>query len=582
MKTIIENMKQRLFDREQSIEARIGFAFVGMGILAAFIGVFICLAAGTSVYATLSVTLLFLLVIYLFFFRGGKRRQAKNYDGISWVVIIALPMIFVFAGGSLSGVNVWLVYQLFFLVLCARGRKQWGMLAVATILDLGCYAVEYIRPEWIHHFLQKSSRFISIVGSEVVVTFALCITIILFKRIYNEENKALNQTKEELKKANEYQKQFLSSMSHEMRSPLNAILGFNEMILRSDDMEEMKRYAQQIQDSGEALLDQTNDILDFNKIESGNMTLVEVEYPVESLIRSCYNMQKMKMREKHLSYRVEVGENTPKHLVGDEVRIKQIITNLLTNAYKYTERGEVVLKVDAETTKNGVNLKVCVKDSGIGISRENQEKLFQVFKRFDAEKNRNVEGTGLGLCITKSLVELMNGTIQVVSEEGIGSEFQIILPQKCTQNKETIGTFTMETQVKNAQYKELFQAPDARILIVDDTPLNLKVATHLLKETRIQIDTAISGAECLLKVKDNSYDLILMDKMMPQMDGIMCFYELRKLGKKIPVIMMTADATSATRQECEEVGFADFLAKPVKPKDLEETLKKYLPENKIV
>lgn len=376
---------------------------------------------------------------------------------------------------------------------------------------------------------------------------------------------------------------FLSNMSHEIRTPINAVLGMNEMILRESRDPEILGYAENIKSAGNLLLSLINDILDFSKIESGKMEIVPVKYQLSSVLNDLVNMIAPRAKEKNLQLKVEAEPSIPNELYGDEVRIRQVVTNILTNAVKYTDQGQVTLKVDYQLAdEKKLYLLVSVKDTGRGIKKEDMDKLFQSFKRLDQQKNRHIEGTGLGLSITASFVEMMGGTIQVESEYGVGSVFSVSIPQTIM-SMQKMGNYEerFENGIReNETYQESFHAPQAKILIVDDNAMNLKVVTSLLKRTQIQIDTASGGMECLKMLREKKYDLLLLDHMMPIMDGIETLRQIKQeeIGAGMPVIALTANAISGSREMYIEQGFQDYLSKPIVGKSLEKLLVKWLPK----
>ena len=390
--------------------------------------------------------------------------------------------------------------------------------------------------------------------------------------------------------ANEAKTSFLSNMSHEIRTPINAVLGMNEMILRECDDKNILAYSNSIRTAGSTLLGLVNDILDFSKIEAGKMEIIPVDYDLSSVINDLVNMTQTKADDKGLKLELDINKNVPKLLHGDEVRIKQVITNLLTNSVKYTEKGSVTFCLDyadVPDEPDSIILDIAVIDTGIGIKKEDMHKLFSEFERIEEERNRKVEGTGLGMSITKRLLEMMDSTLVVESIYGMGSKFSFELRQTVVK-REVLGDY--ETAYKDAvskrnKYHEMFRAPAAEVLIVDDTPMNLLVFKNLLKQTGVKIDIANSGDEGLSMSYDKKYDIIFLDHMMPEKDGIETLRELRSRPKDpnlgTPMICLTANAVSGAREQYLAEGFDDYLTKPIDPGKLETMMLEYLPPEKI-
>lgn len=402
--------------------------------------------------------------------------------------------------------------------------------------------------------------------------------------------------------ANEAKSEFLAQMSHEIRTPINAVLGMNEMIRRQtsealstygqedvgDTLRCISAYADDVESAGNGLLSIINDILDFSKIEEGKMELVEAPYRLSSLLNDISNMILFKARDKGLEYEVDVDESLPDGLYGDELRVRQVITNVLNNAVKYTEHGYVRLKVRGERQDNTLNLMVDVQDTGIGIRQKDLDRLFTKFQRLDMERTSTVEGTGLGLVITQRILEMMGGSIDVQSEYGVGSEFLVTIPQTIVFS-EPVGDFQRrfeEHMLEGRAYRESFRAPTARILVVDDTKINLTVAINLLRETQMHIDTAESGAAAVTLAESDVYDIILMDQRMPEMDGTEALRRIRANkdcpNQQTPIICLTADAVIGARERYLSEGFTDYLTKPIDSWALEAMLVRYLPEEKVV
>ncbi len=398
------------------------------------------------------------------------------------------------------------------------------------------------------------------------------------------ERRMLELEKDAANASNKAKSDFLANMSHEIRTPMNAIIGMDEMILRESVSDRVRKYAMDIQSAGKTLLSIINDILDLSKIESGKMELIPVEYSFASVMNDVVNMTMNKALEKGLKYSLNVSEDIPSVMKGDEIRIRQVILNLINNAIKYTPEGSVSVKVSYE--KETHMLKLTVSDTGIGIKEEDFNKLFGSFERLEEDKNRNIEGTGLGLNITKRLVGMMEGTIEVKSTYGEGTTFTTQMRQEII-DETPVGDFAknlLKMQESRKGFTADLIAPDARLLVVDDNEMNLEVIVGLLKETRIHVKTAGSGAECIDILRENRFDMIFLDQMMPGMSGIKTLEEIKRLGilNDTPVIALTADAIVGARENYIKEGFSDYLSKPVMYDALEGILRKYLSEGLIL
>ena len=444
---------------------------------------------------------------------------------------------------------------------------------------------------------EKASEGIKNITLLVIWIFGLLLLLLAISAIYLfrakkkiEGSEKLRRAKEVAEDASRAKSEFLSNISHEIRTPINAILGMNEVILRECEDENILAYSENVKVAGNTLLGLVNNILDFSKIEAGKIEILPVEYDLSSVLNDLVNIVRIRAEDKGLILLLDFDRDTPKRLYGDDLRIKQVIINILTNAVKYTEKGNVTFSVGFERVEgepDSVLLRVAVKDTGIGIKPEDMGKLFSKFERLETKRNRNVEGTGLGMTITKNLLDRMGSSLQVESVYGIGSTFSFALKQKVVK-WEPLGDYEAShlsalKQVK--KYREKFTAPDARILVVDDNPMNLMVFKSILKQTRVEIDTARDGDDGLVLMQVKKYDVIFLDHMMPRKDGIETLYELRAQknnpNQATPTVCLTANAISGAREKYIAAGFDDYLAKPINSGKLEDMLLAYLPKEKI-
>ena len=408
------------------------------------------------------------------------------------------------------------------------------------------------------------------------------------KEALQQKSVELEAARSAVEKAEYARDIFLANMSHELRTPINTILGLNELILRESQEEAVKEYARDIRQAGNILLALVSDILDFSKLEADKMELTEGIYDVSSLLNDLINSISVQLRRKKLDLVLEIAQDIPYKLFGDEIHIRQIIGNLLSNAVRYTEKGRITLHLSwKELPKDSIEIYVIVKDTGIGIKDEDIPKLFKAFQRMDSTVRSKDDRTGLGLAITQRLIEMMGGRLEVQSVYGKGSAFSFKIVQKVV-DREPLGDF--EKQYKDSlrsieDYHEKFIAPMGRILIVDDNSMNLAVAQGLLKGTRMQIDVAASGEECLELIKRKTYHLICMDHMMPVMDGVQTLHAIRALegnpSRDIPVIALTANAVAGARELYLKEGFQDYLTKPIDADKFENMLIEYLPSNVV-
>ena len=404
-------------------------------------------------------------------------------------------------------------------------------------------------------------------------------------------NRKLSDTAEQANQANEAKSYFLSTMSHDIRTPMNAIMGLNEMVLRDSQDKNVIEYSENIKTAGNTLLGIINDILDFSKIEAGKMDIVNVDYSFISMLNDLVNMVQNKAEDKGLSFNMDIEREIPSILHGDEIRIKQIITNILSNAVKYTKEGGITFSAGfkkIEDKPDSIILTIKVADTGIGIKPEDMDRLFKAFERIEEKRNRNIEGTGLGMTIAQSFLDMMGSHLQVESVYGEGSVFSFDLEQKVVK-WDPVGNYEeafKQSLSERRNYREKFTAPDAKVLVVDDNPINLKVFSGLLSRTMMRIDTAESGEEAVVLYKNKQFDVIFLDHMMPNKDGIETLKEMRGIkgtpNDETPIICLTANAISGMREMYINAGFDDYITKPINPDRLEMMLLQYLPKDKVI
>lgn len=402
-------------------------------------------------------------------------------------------------------------------------------------------------------------------------------TIIMYFTIENPDMKMieeLNAAKDTAAKANNAKTDFLSNMSHEIRTPLNAIVGFSQGLLEEDLPQSSKEEVEDIINASQSLLQIVNGILDISKIEANKLEIVNTEYSFEKVFDELVILTKGRIGDKPLEFRYNYDHSIPPVLYGDYIRVKQIVLNLLTNAVKYTKEGYVDFNISSVCNGDVCRLIISVEDSGIGIKKENIDKLFNKFERFDLEKNITIEGTGLGLAITKKLVELMNGKIVVQSKYGSGSKFTAAIDQRIVPKS----LEELKAEESSNEDTSIFVGCGNKILVVDDNMINLKVAARLLKTYNVDVELVTSGKACINKILEGTkYELILLDDMMPNMSGVETLKNLKKIiGFDIPTVALTANAISGMREKYLENGFNDYLSKPIDKAELEKVLKKFL------
>ena len=559
---------------------------------------FIIMGTEQTEFRLLEIGMMVLLLIggAVLFFQTCLRKTADIYQGFVFMTVFELLSI----GAAIYYEDPIIIHLLFILIIITiavyRNFQLCELSLVVTFLQYLFY-FGLVREEVITIGIETDRMVwaaVGVMGSGVVLA-----TIIgneeKNRRVIRENRrtsldmlKLVEMKKEEAEHMANVKSAFLANMSHEIRTPINAVLGMNELILREANQKDVLDYAYNIELAGKALLSIVNDILDISKIESGKTELVSGEYNVAASIYNFIEMSRARAEKKGILLKVDIAENLPSKMYGDEMRLKQIYTNILNNAIKYTEKGEITLTLTGEEIGDDkIFTKATISDTGIGIREEDLDKIFDAFQRVDEEKNQKIEGTGLGMSITKQLVELMGGKIYVESEYGKGSTFHVELVQGIV-DRTPIGRIDQAVEQNREIEKHkraVLLAPEAKLLVVDDNQMNLNVMKGLLKRTEMQVDLVLSGKEALEAVTKTSYDVILMDHMMPEMDGVEALHRLRKLKEnqnpQAKVIVLTANAAIGSREEYLKMGFDDYLSKPIEAMNLENMIKKYLPKELV-
>lgn len=561
------------------------------------------------------------LTVGVYMLTESRFRQIifRNYSLASWLPYL---LMFIFAGTMMLYINEiqefrynklyiishvqLIVSSMTLIVLHLIGTRDlfqnvlwvyiFSLLPAATIAGT---LIRDMRKKYLSQYTYTMAGFIVIAVSAVVeiavdstgvnvnagLYLGSGVLIFVFLASYNSARVLLKseEAKRKIVAEGEAKAQFLANMSHEIRTPLNTILGMNQMILRDSNDKGISEYAENIEKSGSLLLSIINDILDFSKISAGKLEIVNTSYSLSKVIKDINNSFAVKAAEKGLAFNINASEDVCEHLYGDEIRIRQVIINIVNNAIKYTEKGSVTVSFDKEIQEDGQYfLIIRVKDTGKGIRERDMDKLFTAFRRLDQYNNTGVEGTGLGLSITHSLVTLMDGEIIVDSVYGEGSTFEVRIPQK-VESDEKIGRLDerlKEVSAERPKYVPGFTASKGKLLVVDDTKTNLTIIKLLLRETKLNITLASGGREALSLLEKENFDLILLDHMMPEMDGVETLKRINGMYEKrpFPVIALTANALSGAKERYINLGFDDYLSKPVDTKELEDLLLKWLPK----
>ncbi len=585
---MLKKIFQLISGEDCELRERMFRSIIFVGGLAAIIGtaeIFFVMKIDSIL---LPVLLLLILVMGISLFVTFKYRKYDLAAALLGVVIITtvFPILFLLSGGIECGASVWLALGILYIFVMFNGKRLCFFLILCAVSYGATYAIALYYPELIVPMPSRTVAYLDSLFSVFVVGCVAGFIPRAHMSVFEKEHKLNIAQKEELENNNNSQKVFFANMNHEIRTPINSIIGLNEMILRENPTDAIKEYALNIQMASNMLLNQVNDILDFSQIEINRMKIVSVQYQTSELFRELLEMIRVQSEKKGLELYLDIDKKLPSVLYGDEKRIKQVLLNILDNAVKYTQEGSVTLTVQGEECGDDeISLKVQIADTGIGIRKEDIEYLYDVFNRANEKRNTRIMGSGLGLTITKQLLELMGGEITVDSIYTKGTVFTILLKQKIVEAK-PIGDVTFLGNGQGSElYQPIFEAPEARILLVDDNHMNALVASRLLAATKVQVDVASSGAECLEMTRSKFYHVILLDYMMPDMNGSETLKELRKqengLCRDSAVIVLTANALSGARQLYLDLGFDAYVEKPIKGKTLETEILQLLPADII-
>lgn len=571
-----------------------------IGFMGGIVAIPFNLVNSASPALTLVILISIVIDVICIYMANYKNRLKNATIAVCFVVGVAIfPVMFFLTGGINSGMACWFSLGLIFIFMLLDGMDFVFMLLTDIAIIIGCYVISYYHPDYVIRLDTTQSVFFDVIQSMLISSFAIGAIIKFQKSIYvslykqasinNDDllEKTLQAKKAErlAQTATEAKSNFLANMSHEIRTPINTIMGMDEMILRETSDKVVEEYALDIKTASQNLLSLINDILDITKIESGKMGLVTGEYQFMSLMHDVLNNVTLRAKEKGLDVRLNIANDIPCDMLGDDIRIRQILTNILTNAVKYTQEGYIEISASCKRLyDNTVDLSFSVKDTGIGIKQEDIKRMFESFERLEENRNRNIEGAGLGMAITQNLLKMMGSALEVESVYGKGSEFSFTINQEIV-NDEHIGDFEHKLRqlTANYEYSTSFEAPKAHFLVVDDNTMNRKVFTALLKESKVNVTEAASGEECLALIKKEHFDMIFLDHMMPGMDGVETFKQMATLeGNKClrtPVIALTANAIAGAKERYMTMGFHGFLSKPIVPGQLEKMIRDFLPHD---
>ena len=590
MQSFVDKIKSFFNVRTKGMRLVLFNVMVVVAVLGGVFSIIMAMASLLPVQSVPIVIVAILIAVLPFYLANYKGRLgvASNFMVIVSCFFL-FPSIFFSQGGIESGMSSWFALGILFIFLLLDGVNFVVMLSLDAIVIIGCYWLSYKYPQLVHGQMLRASFFLDVVQSIFVTTVAVGLIVKVQAwmqkqqdSIVEEKNELLVEVTQKAKHAqreaeiaNHSKSNFLANMSHEIRTPINTVLGMDEMILRETREDNTRSLAQDIRTSTESLLEIVNEILDFSRIESGKMELMADDYELCDVIHDTVTVFGLRAKEKGLYLHIHVDEKLPAMYRGDSLRLRQIINNIMSNAIKYTREGGINFSVTGHQEEDSEVLHFEIEDTGAGIREEDLHRLFEAFERIDEKTNRNIEGTGLGMAITTNLLHMMDSNLQVRSVYGQGSTFYFDLKQR-VKDWTPIGHFQVKDKKNADNSKEqhfTFLAPNVHVLLVDDNAMNRKVFCKLLKHTQIQIDEGDNGFTCLEMVKKYHYDIIFLDHMMPELDGVETFSYMQSMQenrcKDTPVIVLTANAIIGAKEQYMQIGFTDYLSKPIDSHRLE-------------
>jgi len=587
MRKLFEKMREMIYGRNYSLQERIFRMIILVGGTMALLGIVECMILMDVKVVIIPLLILFAVLAteLLITFKYRRIDIAAVIVGF-FIILVVFPQMFLLSGGLEGGASLWFALGIFYVFLMFSGKKLAFFLILSVVVDLATYGYGYFYPEAITPMDSRAAAYLDSVFAVMAVGFAGGAILKVQMKMFRIERSVARKQQEKLEEMSTVKNRFFANMSHEIRTPINTIVGLNEMILRESREDGTKEYARSIQNASKMLLNLVNDILDLSQLEMKKMEIVPMEYRTVDLFKDLIDMIQVRLAEKKLEFLVDIDEGLPSVLSGDRKRVSQVLLNILTNAAKYTETGSVTFTARAEAQEDVVTLRIAVEDTGIGIRKEDLEHIYDSFKRVDAQKNLKVEGSGLGLSITKQLVDMMDGEISVDSIHTRGTNFTVMLPQKIVDGT-PIGCvqFLSHSREGLEEYRQSFEAPEARVLIVDDNEMNSLVEKKLLEATKVQVDVAPGGVECLEMTKRKYYNVILMDYLMPEMNGPQTLKRIRRqengLCRGSAIVVLSASSKTETGGSFTEEGFDGYLEKPIQGEALEAELLKFIPDDII-